>query len=268
MSTTYWLVLPVAIVAAALFESRFPHHRQRGPTTRRLIANSVLLGFGALLGLILVPASLRIESWWFAEIGPGLGAHLPPSPALTLVVAFVAYDLQRYVAHRLFHTPYLWRLHALHHSDVDVDWSTNFRHHPFEMVAAMLFAAVGLGLFGIGVQTIAALAIVHVIWDMLVHSNITLPRAVERRLEWLLVSPSMHRLHHSASRVEADSNYGAILSVWDRLFGTLRDGEPARFGLETVEPSARAHIVPMLLLPFGRIGEAADRNDNNPVQET
>ncbi len=269
MPITYWQLLAAAIVAAALLESRAPHHRPQGASVWRIVANSACLALASLLALVLAPASEAIGLWWTRSVGPGLTAQLPDAPALTLLVAFLGYDLERYAAHRLFHTAPLWRLHALHHSDPEVDWSTNFRHHPLEAIPAMLLAAAGLGLVGIDAATIALLALIHLVWDVFVHANLALPRRLERGLGWLFVTPAMHRLHHSASRGEADSNYGGMLSIWDRLFGTLRSGEPARFGLEHPEASARADLLAMLLLPFGRLGAPASvvRTNHHRLEE-
>lgn len=204
----------------------------------------------------IAPATEPFNTWWPTASGSGLIGLLPANPLLIWVVAFVAYDFQRHVTHRVLHLPGVWRVHVLHHSERDLDWSTPSRHHPFEMIPVLLLSAIAVGLLGIDPMALVAVAFVRFAYDTFTHSNIALPRRFERMLGWVFVTPSIHRLHHFADRYEANSNFGAAFSIWDRMFGTLRSGTPVRFGIEEVEPSAHGDLVAMLLLPFRTVRPA------------
>jgi sterol desaturase/sphingolipid hydroxylase (fatty acid hydroxylase superfamily) len=142
---------------------------------------------------------------------------------LEMVLALFLLDLAIYLQHRFFHyVPVLWRLHRMHHSDLDVDVTTGARFHPIEILLSLgikFLVIVPLGLpplpvllFEIGLNATS----------MFNHSNVRLPPAIERVLRWLVVTPDMHRVHHSVVRRETDSNFGFNFPWWDRLFGTYR----------------------------------------------
>jgi sterol desaturase/sphingolipid hydroxylase (fatty acid hydroxylase superfamily) len=153
------------------------------------------------------------------------GVTLPSWPivniGLSFLVGFLLLDLMRYLVHRCEHAvPFLWRFHALHHSDPDVDVTTSVRHHPIEYVLAS-------GVYWVAVIVLDIPAIVALSHGLAVfgtasiqHGNIRLPEWVERWLQPVLVTVDMHRTHHSIEFSRENWNYGAVLSIWDRLFGT------------------------------------------------
>jgi len=153
------------------------------------------------------------------------GTHLPSWPiantGLSLVAGFLLLDLLRYLVHRCEHAvPIFWRFHALHHSDPDVDVTTSVRHHPLEYLLAS--AVYWLAVILLDIPTVVVLSHGLAIFGMasVQHGNIRLPERLERWLQPMLVTIDMHRIHHSVVFEQANSNYGAVLSVWDRLFGT------------------------------------------------
>lgn len=189
-----------------------------------------------------------------------LGVTLPQWPiagaAAGMVVAFVVLDLLNYGVHRLEHAvAWLWRVHALHHSDPDVDVTTSVRHHPFEYllaataywVAALVLAIPPGAVVTYGVTLFAAAAVQH--------GNIRLPARLERWLRPLLITADLHRVHHSIERHGQNANYGAVLSLWDRLFGTLVSLTPAKheaivFGVGELAPRQCLKPAAMLLTPW------------------
>ena len=153
------------------------------------------------------------------------GTHLPSWPiantGLSLVAGFLLLDLLRYLVHRCEHAvPIFWRFHALHHSDPDVDVTTSVRHHPLEYLLAS--AVYWLAVILLDIPTVVVLSHGLAVFGMasVQHGNIRLPERLERWLQPMLVTIDMHRIHHSVVFEQANSNYGAVLSVWDRLFGT------------------------------------------------
>jgi sterol desaturase/sphingolipid hydroxylase (fatty acid hydroxylase superfamily) len=183
-------------------------------------------------------------NWW----------ALPSGPAVLLSVVLL--DLAIYLQHVVFHAvPALWRLHRMHHADLDIDVTTGVRFHPFEIVLSMLikFAVV----VAIGAPAIAVL-IFEVLLNatsMFNHSNVRLAPAIDRVVRWLVVTPDMHRVHHSIVRAETDSNFGFNFPWWDRLFGTYRP-QPAAghqamtIGIDAFRDPAELRLDRMLLQPF------------------
>jgi len=175
---------------------------------------------------------------------------------LNFVVGIVALDLAIYLQHVIFHAiPSLWRLHMMHHADLDYDLTTGLRFHPLEMILSM----------GIKLSVVAALgppAAAVLVFELLLngvamfnHGNIRLPLLLDRFVRYIIVTPDMHRVHHSVILRETNSNYGFNLSWWDRLFGTYCD-QPAKghdgmtIGLSQFRDPKKLTLPWLLLLPF------------------
>jgi sterol desaturase/sphingolipid hydroxylase (fatty acid hydroxylase superfamily) len=166
----------------------------------------------------------------------------------------VVFDLERYWLHRLLHlVPILWRCHALHHSDRELDVSTGYRHHPFEVALVALVLPLSAMALAIPGAVIIAYGAIDAISAVFQHGNIRLPRWLERALAPIIVTPAMHRVHHSIDRREADSNFGQIFSFWDRLFATYTpalDGRRLEFGVTEFMQPAHQNLTTMILTPF------------------
>lgn len=201
-------------------------------------------------------ALIARENGWglFNQLG------LPALAAIPLTV--LALDLVIYGQHRAFHAvPLLWRLHMVHHADPDIDVTTGGRFHPFEIMLSMLLKmAVTLVLGGAAVGVILFEVLLNAT-TMFNHGNLSLPRGVDRLLRAIVVTPDMHRIHHSVRREETNSNFGFNVPWWDRLFGTYRDqpqdGHAAMtIGLRQFHDKHRQSLGWMLVLPF--IGTPGD----------
>ncbi|MBI5624365.1 MAG: sterol desaturase family protein [Elusimicrobia bacterium] len=186
------------------------------------------------------------------ELGLGLTDFIPGDrwPA---IAAFVLFDCWMYLWHRANHRyRLLWRFHRAHHSDTDVDATTALRFHPGEIAmstAARLPIYLLLGREAVVVPGYEAVLLAVTLFH---HSNIVLPSGLDRFLRVLIVTPGMHRIHHSDLRVETDSNYSSVFSFWDRLFGSFRfrgDG-PLVMGLETYRAERWQTLAGMFLTPF------------------
>ena len=139
------------------------------------------------------------------------------------VLGFVVLDLIIYAQHIMFHyVPVLWRLHRMHHADLDIDVTTGVRFHPIEILLSMLIKIAAVLALGIPAVAVVLFEVVLNATSMFNHSNVAMPPRLDRVIRWLVVTPDMHRVHHSIERRETDSNFGFNLPWWDRLFGTYR----------------------------------------------
>jgi sterol desaturase/sphingolipid hydroxylase (fatty acid hydroxylase superfamily) len=202
---------------------------------RRLWLNGTLCVLVLALGSLLVAGRGALLRYLGPLPWDNFVAPLQRWPALYVVICLFALDLAGYWAHRVAHaTTWSWAFHRMHHSDEQVDLSTAFRHNPVEILWNFAFHTIVVLVLAVPFETrglFVLLATCHNQWS---HANVALPAGWDRRLRGLLVTPRTHLMHHSTNRWESSHNYGAIFSVWDRLFGTylvpLR--APARFGIE------------------------------------
>ncbi|GIX21670.1 MAG: fatty acid hydroxylase [Gammaproteobacteria bacterium] len=210
-------------LALAAWEARRPRRRDGPPRRRRWPAN---LGLAAVdIGLLrLLPwlAPLAAAEWAAAHgwgVLPWLGVGGPAAALLTLV----ALDGALWLQHRALHAwAPLWRLHQVHHADPALDVSSGLRFHPLEILLSAAYKSGWVLVLGAGPAVVLLFEALLNLASLFTHANVVLPPRCDRRLRRLLVTPDMHRIHHSQRPDETDSNFGFFLSVWDRLFGTYR----------------------------------------------
>jgi len=192
---------------------------------------------------------------------------------LEVAVGVIVLDLIIYLQHVMFHTvPVLWRLHMMHHADLDFDVTTGLRFHPIEMILSMGIKLSAVVLMGSPAVAVLIFEVLLNATSMFNHGNIRLPSSVDRVLRFFVVTPDMHRVHHSVVIRETNSNFGFNLPWWDRLLGTYRD-QPASghegmtIGLSQFRDAKRLTLPWMLALPFiGKPGEyAINRRGREPV---
>jgi sterol desaturase/sphingolipid hydroxylase (fatty acid hydroxylase superfamily) len=243
------------IVLFGAIEFLLPQFPGAADRARRWPTN---FGLGVLNGLIVsaVPVASIGAAQWAATHNVGLLHWIAAPWWLALPCTLLVKSLSQYAFHQLSHTqPVLWRLHRVHHCDVHLDVSSALRTHPFEMIASSAFVIPVVVVCGLSPVVLAAYESVEVFFNMLTHANVRVPGAIERYARLLLVTPGLHRIHHSAARIETDSNYGNVFSFWDRLFGTLRveASAPAaefRFGLDEIERKQAGNLGWQLRLPW------------------
>lgn len=220
---TFRLLCFLLVLGATIIAERFLPRRDyafpRGPRWR---ANLSLMGLSALAVWILFPASL-VEIAFRAENARfGLLNQVSWPYPVKLLLGLVALDLMIYFQHRLFHAvPALWRAHRVHHLDLDLDASAGVRFHPFEILLSQALKVFAIAFLGAHFLTVALFEVYLVSTSVFNHANLNLG-PLDRVLRLVLVTPDMHRIHHSTRREEHDSNYGFGLPWWDRLFGTYR----------------------------------------------
>jgi sterol desaturase/sphingolipid hydroxylase (fatty acid hydroxylase superfamily) len=237
----------------ALWELFWPRRALESAVAPRWLGNLVVYFINGALFAWLSPAL----SYAAARIEPSLGLGLVPWPqslsVANFAIGFLFLDFSRYWLHRLFHSvPWLWRLHSLHHADSDVDVSTSFRHHPVEFVVGSGLFWLAFLIMGFPADIAAAYLLCTSILSCIQHGNVALPASWDPVLQRAVVTPDMHRLHHSVVPDEANSNFGFLFSFWDRVFATDRRAprtahDSIQFGLRDFRnPSFQQ----MLLLPL------------------
>lgn len=224
-----------SLLAVALWELLRPRRRLEFPTLRRRFGNIGIWLFNIILAALLLPPQPALLVW--------------PSGSET---AFLFLDFLSYWIHRAQHAaPLLWRLHALHHSDPDVDWSTSVRHHPLEFLIATAAFWLAVLVIGIPAWVVAAHSLVVFGLAAATHGNVRWPAWLDRLLQPVVITLDLHLVHHSIEAAEANANFGAVFSVWDRLFGTLRQppGEMT-FGVAELSRADACRPLQMLLTPW------------------
>ena len=231
---------------------------------KRWFANLAIVLINTGMVRLVAPAAAVGIALAVEQRGAGLLHMVGWPPLLEIVLAVLALDLAIYLQHVMFHAvPLLWRLHRMHHADLDFDVTTGTRFHPVEMLLSLGIKAAVIFLTGAPVAAVLLFEILLNVTAMFNHSNIRMPVAVDAVLRLLVVTPDMHRIHHSLDTEETNRNFGFNLPWWDRLFGTYRD-QP-RLGHDRMvigTPAFRdarqcATLGDMLLMPFARRPEGA-----------
>jgi sterol desaturase/sphingolipid hydroxylase (fatty acid hydroxylase superfamily) len=251
-----WIVFGAAVGALYVVERLRPLRAQKEPGAARVGRNLVIgLLAGATTAASEWPVVAPVQR--LAERGRlGLLRWLPVPRALRFVVGFLMLDYTLYLWHRLNHRmPFLWRFHAVHHIDLDLDSTTGLRFHFGELSLAAGFRAAQVLLLGVDRSTLRIWQQMLVVSVMFHHSNLELPIDFERALVPFLVTPRMHGIHHSRLATDMDSNYSSLLSWWDRLHRSLRLNVPQASVTIGVQGFLRPEDVTLaasLALPFRR----------------
>jgi sterol desaturase/sphingolipid hydroxylase (fatty acid hydroxylase superfamily) len=225
------------------------------PEKRRAPHAKLNMSMAALNLMILLPSGILMAFMleWSKKALPGIGMLALP-PVLEAIVIILLIDLWMYVWHRLNHeTAFLWRFHSIHHSDASLDVTTSWRFHFLEILFSELLRLPLFMLMGAGIEHLLLYSLLMTPVIEFHHSNISIPPALDRLARLIIPSPMMHRLHHSRLRSEHDSNYGSMLSLWDRLFGSflMRDKfDDLRLGLDHESDADKQQLFALLQRPF------------------
>jgi sterol desaturase/sphingolipid hydroxylase (fatty acid hydroxylase superfamily) len=244
------------LTVMALWELLAPRRSQAIARRRRWPGNLAIVVLDTLVLRVVFPTAAVGMALSAESHGWGLFHTLGVPAWLAIILSVILLDLAIYLQHVLFHAvPVLWRLHRMHHADLEFDVTTGVRFHPIEILLSM---AIKLGIVAaLGTPAVAVL-IFEVLLNatsMFNHGNVHLPGRLDRMLRWLVVTPEMHRVHHSAVPRETNSNFGFNLPWWDRLFGTYRP-QPAAghegmtIGIEQFRDARELRLDRLLLQPF------------------
>lgn len=249
-------IFAALFVTFAALEAVYPRRKRTSSRPVRWYSNLGMTFLNSLSQRFIFPI-LGIEMALIsAERGWGFFNDHETPYAVAFVASVVVLDLVVYLQHVVFHhVPWLWRLHRVHHADVDLDASSGIRFHVLESIISM---CIKLGaIVAIGPPAMAALFFEILLNGaaMFNHANMRIPVGIDRVLRWLIVTPDMHRVHHSVIRDERNSNYGFNLPWWDRIFGTYR-AQPAKghegmtIGLDRFRSTKEQHLHQLLIQPF------------------
>jgi len=243
--------------AMALWELAAPRRTLTVPKLLRWINNMGMVVINSFLLRIVFPSAAVGVAVFAQKHGWGLFNYAQISHTVAIVMSVVALDFIIYLQHVMFHAvPVFWRVHRMHHADLDFDVTTGVRFHPLEILLSMLIKSAGVVVLGPPVLGVIIFEVALNATSMFNHSNVRVLHGVDRILRWFVVTPDMHRVHHSTEGRETNSNFGFNLPWWDRLLGTYRPQprmghEGMAIGLEEFRDRKSCVLLPgMLSIPF------------------
>ena len=255
-------LLLAILVGLLAWETWLPRRAFAVPLGGRWFNQIALAALGSLALRAIAPIAAVSLAVLAQREGWGLLNLVAVPTWLAVVLGVVAMDLGIYLLHRLFHAvPLLWRFHQIHHSDLDIDCGTALRHHPVETIVDQAFDLALIAAIGVPPLAVMIGVVVTAVASLFNHANIALPPAADRMLRWLIVTPDMHRIHHSAENEDSNRNFANILAWWDYIFSTYRR-EPLRgqaqmiVGLAEVRGDRDFSLWKLLALPFRRRARA------------
>jgi len=260
-STVRLVSFLLVLAVVALAEFIFPRRPLTTPKGRRWFVNFSIVALDSLIVRLTMPLLPVALAQLSALKGWGLLNQIGLPYWSSVVIAFIVFDVVIYLQHRAFHrTPILWRLHRVHHTDLDLDVSSGIRFHPIEIILSLCIKLTVVILIGAPALSVLLFEVVLNATSLFNHGNLALPAAVDRWLRLFLVTPDMHRVHHSVIPVETDSNFCFNFPWWDRLMGTYRAQPSAghaamQIGLKEFRSPDQLNLLYLLVLPFkGRKG--------------
>jgi len=240
----------------AALEAWLPRRARGLPRIARWPSNLGIVAVDTVVVRVLFPTAAVGVALAVEAQGGGLFGWLGAPFWLAVPLAVLLLDLAIYLQHVMFHAvPALWRFHQMHHADTDIDVTTGLRFHPIEIVLSMLVKFAAIAALGAPAAAVLLFEVLLNATSMFNHANLRLPERVDAALRRVLVTPDMHRVHHSVVERETNSNFGFNLALWDRLFGTYRAQPEAghdgmTIGVEQFRDPAEARLERMLTQPF------------------
>jgi len=244
-------------VIMAILESIFTKRELLLSKNKRWINNISLVFLNTIIIRILFPTATIGVSMYAHNNGIGLFNIIDLTITSTIIVSIILMDLIIYWQHRFFHTiNFFWKFHQVHHSDMDYDVTTGFRFHPIEIIFSMIIKFIFIFILGVPVIAIICFEVLLSIFAIFNHSNIHIPKKIDFFLRLFVVTPDMHRIHHSIDYQELNSNYGFNISFWDRIFKSYRDTPKENYtkmtiGLSTLQDEKKTvSLLNILKIPF------------------
>lgn len=240
----------------AFWETRWPRKRLTQSRMVRWVNNLGLIGLNSVCATLLMPIIAFQAAGIAAEQQIGLFNQINIPYQLTVIICVILLDLAIYLQHLVFHRlPLLWRLHKVHHADQDIDVTTAARFHPIEIILSLWIKIAVIFALGVPAMAVLIFEVVLNVSAMFNHSNGRMPLGLDKFLRKLVVTPDMHRVHHSIILRETHSNFGFFLSIWDQIFGTYR-AQPEKghdgctIGIEQFRQPREQYLDKMLSQPF------------------
>jgi len=257
-ASAQFCVLLGGFAALAAWETWRPLRPAAASTVARWVHNLALAGLGAALVRVCVPVAGLAVAALAARHGIGV-LHVVALPApLAFAIGVLAFDATHYALHRLVHAlPWLWRIHKIHHADLDVDCATALRHHPLETLFIGGCELVAIAAIGASPLAVLAASLLAAAVSLFSHANVGVSPVIDRALRAIVVTPDMHRIHHSLLADESNANFATVFSCWDRCFGTFRAAPAAGrermvVGIADARTPREVSLLRSLAMPFER----------------
>lgn len=249
-------VFLIVFSAVAFSEIRWPRLSSHHSKKTRWQRNLGLIAIDVVVVYLWMPLTVVMVATRVHDHQLGILNQIPLPTPMVWLIALIWMDMVIYWQHRWFHQiGFLWRLHKVHHLDLDIDVSTGLRFHPAEILLSLLLKCAAVAVMGVPAQVVVVSEILINSAAMFNHGNIAIPAPLDRLLRHFLVTPDMHRIHHSVTVRETNSNYGFCLSWWDFLFHSYTEHpqkghQGMQIGLSDYQSFARHTLVYLLKLPF------------------
>jgi sterol desaturase/sphingolipid hydroxylase (fatty acid hydroxylase superfamily) len=263
--TVLFVGMIAALIVAAILEvvvQRRPH----AANMKTRWANNIGLTLINEAGVYVLTIGVTIAiAWWGDEANIGLFDYSKLGFWPTLLIAILVFEFISYWFHRALHAvPLLWRMHAVHHSDTELDFTTTYRNHPLELYINAPLTIPVILLLGFPVAVVTAYQLLKTSISVIAHSNIRLPENVDRIVRRLIITPDYHRLHHCSDRQFTDCNFCAAFPLYDYLFGTAKtrpyeDHETMELGLKEFRSPLDSRLDSLLLMPFTQTWHEQER---------
>jgi sterol desaturase/sphingolipid hydroxylase (fatty acid hydroxylase superfamily) len=253
-SEDFQFVLFFGLLFVLIMIEQFFHFRPM-KRKKRWLANFGIT-FIAILAMMSLPISFISAAKLSAEKHFGLFNNIQLNWMIVVILTLLIRSFISFFTHFLAHKiPLLWRIHRVHHLDTELDVTTNVRFHPFEFVINIILGVPIILLFGLPLWVLLFYELLDVVITLVSHANISFPKKVDRVLHYIVVTPDLHRVHHSSYQPETDSNFGAVFPIWDIIFGTFRTKTVAppdvmELGLEEVRDNRSTNIIWLMLSPL------------------
>ncbi len=250
------MILVFVFLLIFTLENIFSFQKKGQIPFRHLIRNLCFALMTALLAYLFTGGFKHLFAY-LEQSGKGLLNYWDLGITFQLLAAIILFDVWMYMWHRMNHEfAFFWKFHRMHHTDPAMDTTTAFRFHPGEILFSnifniIIFSFIGLSLSGYAIYRVLLFPVI-----VFHHSNIDLPEWIDKRLRWLIVTPHMHKVHHSHIREETNSNYGSIFSFWDRIFGSFRlrkELQSIIYGIGAFHSEKYQSVKGMLQIPFKKI---------------
>jgi sterol desaturase/sphingolipid hydroxylase (fatty acid hydroxylase superfamily) len=222
----------ILFITLLVLEALRPYRKfSRHVAKSSFVTNTSAFIFNNVVLSLLSASSLVVTAEHYGNMG--VLSDMGSGP-IKFIVSFALFDLAVYLWHAASHRfEWLWRFHKIHHSDKSLNVSTGFRFHVFDLTLELIYKCALVVLLGVEANTVLLCEVIRMLFVLFHHTNIEF--IGEAWLSQLVITPTLHRMHHSTKRSEHDSNYGIVLSVWDRVFATRKEGVPAQIGLDLIE---------------------------------
>ncbi|MFK7829319.1 MAG: sterol desaturase family protein [Congregibacter sp.] len=255
-SWIYFWAIVGTFSACTIAEMIAPRRNVTADLAFRWVNNIGLAVVTTFIVKAVLTAAGVVTTWWAEKEQIGLLQWLAPAWWISCLLVLLLLGLADYLYHRLLHAvPFLWRFHAVHHSDTDFDVTTTYRNHPLAAIILLGFRLPVIAALGAPVSALIFYELIRVTQDLWSHSNIKLPERVDKYLRYIAVTPDFHRIHHCSDRQYTDSNFSSTVPWFDYLFGTYRnrpyDTHPTmEIGIERFRELEESRLDQLLLMPL------------------